>query len=53
VAYPPSESTPELALYREETLAIIGALGDILYEVRRISAALLGEDDGEEEEDEP
>lgn len=53
MAYPPSGAGQELPLYREEALAIMGALGDILFEVRRISAALLGEDDGEEEEDEP
>ena len=44
---------PDLPIERAETLAIIAALSDILFEVRRISAAPLGDDDDEEAEDEP
>ena len=46
------DAPPEPPIEREETLAIMGALSDILFEVRRMSAVLLG-DEGEEEEDEP
>jgi len=41
----------EPAISREDTLAIMGALADILVEVRLISAALFGDDDDEAEED--
>jgi hypothetical protein len=41
----------EPALYREDTLTIMGALADILVEVRLISAGLFGEEDEEEEDD--
>lgn len=40
---------PQPLIYREEVLAIIGALADIVVELGRIREAL--EDDGEEEED--
>jgi hypothetical protein len=39
------------AISREDTLAIVGALADILVEVRLISAGLFGEDDEAEEDD--
>jgi hypothetical protein len=42
----------EPPLSRDDTLAIMGALADILVEVRLTNAMLLGEDDdGEAEED--
>jgi hypothetical protein len=39
----------EPILYREEALGVLGALADIIVELRHIR--LLLEDDGEEEED--
>jgi hypothetical protein len=42
---------PEPILYRDEALAIIGAVGDIVVDVGAIRE-LLEEDDGEEEEEE-
>ena len=41
----------EPAIYRGDTLAIMGALADILVEVRRTNRALFGEDDDEEAEE--
>lgn len=40
----------ELPMEREDVTAIIGALADILFEVRLTNEYLLGDDDGEEEE---
>lgn len=40
---------PGPLIYREEVLGIIGALADIIVELREIRRSL--EDDGEEEED--
>jgi hypothetical protein len=39
----------EPVIYREETLAVIGALADILVELRAIRKLLQGGDDEEEE----
>jgi hypothetical protein len=39
----------EPILYRDEALGVLGALADIIVELRRIRRLL--EDDGEEEED--
>lgn len=41
----------EPLIYREEVLTIMGVLGDIRLDVEQI-ARMLGEDDGEEEEEE-
>jgi hypothetical protein len=41
----------EPVVYREEVLTIMGVLGDIRFELRRIHRTLQ-EDDGEEEEEE-
>jgi hypothetical protein len=46
-----AEGGDEPAIHREDTLATVGALADILVEVRLISAGLFGEDDEEEEDD--
>jgi hypothetical protein len=43
------DELPETLIYRTEVLAIIGALADIVVGIREIRA-LLGGDDGEEEE---
>jgi hypothetical protein len=42
-------SRPQPLIYRTEVLAIIGALADMIVELRKIRRSL--EDDGEEEED--
>lgn len=44
------EDTRDALIYRTEVLAIIGALSDLIVEVREIRR-LLEEDDGEEEEE--
>jgi hypothetical protein len=41
----------EVVLYREEALAVIGAIADILVELRRIRRSLGGDDEEEEEGD--
>jgi len=43
------EEIPEALIYRTEVLGIIGALADILVEVRDIHEHLEGEDDDETE----
>jgi hypothetical protein len=45
------EQSQEPVIYRAEVLAIIGALSDLVVDVRAIRDRL-EEDDGEEEEDE-
>jgi hypothetical protein len=42
-------SEPEPLIYRDEVLAILGALADLVVDVRGIRAVL--EEDGEEEEE--
>jgi hypothetical protein len=42
----------EPVVYREEVLTIMGVMGDIRHELERIRL-VLGDDDGEEEEEEP
>jgi hypothetical protein len=44
-------SEPEPLIYRPEVLAIIGALADLVVEVRTIRRTLGEDEDGEEEED--
>jgi hypothetical protein len=41
---------PESVIYRAEVLAIIGALADLVVEVREIRRYLLEDDDDEEED---
>jgi hypothetical protein len=44
-----SEGEPQPLIYREEVLAIIGALADIVVEVRAIREVLEGNSEEEEE----
>jgi hypothetical protein len=44
------EAQAEPLIYRDEVLAIIGALADLVVEVREIRQLLDEDDDGEEEE---
>lgn len=45
------ESAEEPLIYRDDVLAIMGALADLVFEVREIRRTLGEEDDGEEEEE--
>jgi hypothetical protein len=45
------EAPPEPVVYRTEVLAIIGALADLVFEVREIRRTLGEEDYGQEEDE--